>query len=300
MSPRLREGVLGPVGKLVRLFIAGQFWLSRSFDRLLPSHFRIDGSKSFREEVAWSHIRPGMSIYDIGGGKHPLVDRAKKTELGLRVTGLDVDAGELAQAPAACYDDVCCCDIAEYRGSGNADLVICQATLEHVHDNAKAMAAVASVVRPGGTVVIFAPSRHAAYARLNLLLPQKITRKLLDFVCPSNQGSHGFRAYYDRCSIGELSVLGRQNGLEVVSIHRYYLSGYFGIFFPAYVIWRLWLLLNYAMDRERAAETFTIIFRKAPKIVCEDLSSANRCAGEQVVASSASFSLSKGLSGGGM
>lgn len=289
MSTKPREGVLA---KSVRLLIATQFWLSTSFDRLLlPSRFRIDGSKSFREEVAWSHVRPRMRVYDIGGGKHPLVDGTKKAELGLCVTGLDVDASELAQAPAGCYDDVRCCDIAEYRGCGDADLVICQATLEHVHDNAKAVAAIASAVRPGGTVAIFAPSRHAVYARLNLLLPEKVTRKMLDFVCPSNKGSHGFRAYYDRCSIRELSVLGRQNGLEVVSIHPYYLSGYFRTFFPAYVIWRLWLLLNYAMDRERAAETFTIIFRKVPKICCEEVSSTNRCAGEQVGASSASLSL---------
>jgi 2-polyprenyl-6-hydroxyphenyl methylase/3-demethylubiquinone-9 3-methyltransferase len=284
MNPKLRESVLEPMQKLGRLFIASQFWLSRSFDRFLPNHFRIDGSKSFIEEVAWSHIRPGMSVYDIGGGKHPLVNRAKKAQLGLRVTGLDVDAGELAQAPAGCYDDVCCGDIAEYRGSGTADLVICQATLEHVRDNAKAVAAIASVVRPGGKVAIFAPSRHAAYARLNLLLPERVTRKMLDFVVPSNKGNHGFRAYYDKCSIRELCELGRQNGLEVVSIHPYYLSGYFGIFFPAYVTWRLWLLLNYALDRDRAAETFTIIFRKAQEIACEEVSPANRCVGKQVVA----------------
>jgi hypothetical protein len=49
----------------------------------------------------------------------------------------------------------------------------------------------------------------------------------------------------------------------------------------------LWFLLNYVMDRERAAETFTIIFRKALKIGCEEVSPANRCVGEQVVASSA-------------
>jgi 2-polyprenyl-3-methyl-5-hydroxy-6-metoxy-1,4-benzoquinol methylase len=287
VTPKLREGVLGPVGKLVRLFIASQFWLSRSFDRLLPSHFRIDGSKSFIEEVAWSHIRPGMWIYDIGGGKHPLVDRVKKGALGLRITGLDVDAGELAQAPPGCYDQVCCCDIAEYRGCGDADLVICQATLEHVHDNTKAIAAIASVVRPGGTVAIFAPSRHAAYARLNVLLPQKVTRKILDFVHPSTKGSHAFRAYYDRCSIRELSALGRQNGLEVVAIHRYYLSGYFGTFFPAYLIWRLWFLINYVIDRERAAETFTIIFRKPLKTDSEEMSPGNSRAGEQVMASSA-------------
>jgi len=291
MSPNPKEGFLGPIRKLFRLFIASQFWLSRAFDRLLPRHFRIDGSKTFREEVAWSHVRPGMLIYDIGGGKHPLVDSDKKTELGLRVTGLDVDASELARAPAGCYDNVCCCDIAEYRGLAEADLVICQATLEHVHDNTKAIAAIASVVKPGGLVAIFAPSRYAAYARLNLLLPEKVTHQMLDFVCPTNQGSHGFRAYYDNCSIRELSALGRRNGLEVVAFHRYYLSGYFGVFFPAYVIWRLWFLVNYAIDRERAAETFTIIFRKPLKIGSDESSFASPCLEEREVPSSAQPSL---------
>jgi 2-polyprenyl-6-hydroxyphenyl methylase/3-demethylubiquinone-9 3-methyltransferase len=150
MSPKPGKSLLRLIEKSGRWFIASQFWLSRSFDRLLPRHFRIDGSKSFREEVAWSHIRPGISVYDIGGGKHPLVDAVKKAELGLRVTGLEVDASELAQAPSRCYDDIRCCDIAEYRECEMADLVICQATLEHVHDNAKAMAAIATVLKPGG------------------------------------------------------------------------------------------------------------------------------------------------------
>jgi len=292
MSPKVREIVLGPIIKLARLFIASQFWLSRSFDRLLLTNsFRIDGSKSFREEVAWKYIRPGMSVYDIGGGKHPVVDRANKKDLGLRITGLDVDPGELAQAPEDCYDDVCCCDIADYRGSGAADLVICHATLEHVRDNAKAMAAIASVVRPGGTVAIFVPSRHAAYARLNVLLPEKVIHKMLDFVCPSTRGSHGFRAYYDKCSIREFRALGHENGLEIVSIYPYYVSGYFGAFFPAYVIWRLFFLLNYAIDRERAVETFTIILRKPLSVSREELSTSERFAAEQLLPSSAYSSL---------
>jgi 2-polyprenyl-3-methyl-5-hydroxy-6-metoxy-1,4-benzoquinol methylase len=279
MSSTFTERIPSLLARLVRLFIAGQFWLSASFDRLLPKRFRIDGHKSFRNEVVWGYLRPGMWIYDVGGGKHPFIDPERKDLLGLRVTGLDADAGELAHAPAGCYDDISCCDIAEYFGRGNADFVICQATLEHVRDNTRAMAAVASIVRPEGQAAIFAPSRYAAYARLHALLPDRVTRKILDFVYPSGRGSHGFRAYYDKCSIRELSALGHQNGLEVLSIHRYYCSNYFGIFFPAYVLWRLWLLLNYAMDRDRAAETFAIIFRKPAKVGYEHLSPGNRCLG---------------------
>jgi len=124
------------------------------------------------------------------------------------------------------------------------------------------MAAVASVVKLGGTVAIFTPSRHAAYARLNALLPHKVTRKILDFVYPWGREATAFEPTMISGSIRELSALGRRNGLEVLSIHRYYSSSYFGIFFPAYLIWRLWLLLKYVIDRDSAVETFTIIFRK--------------------------------------
>ena len=78
MSSTLTERIPSLLAKLVRLFIASQFWLSASFDRLLPRRFRIDGHKSFRNEVVWSYLRPGMWIYDVGGGKHPFIDQAKK------------------------------------------------------------------------------------------------------------------------------------------------------------------------------------------------------------------------------
>jgi len=277
MSSTLTENILSALAKLVRLLVASQFWLSESFDRLLPRRFRIDGHKSFRRELVWHYIRPGMWVYDVGGGKHPFIDRERKDELDLRVTGLDVDAGELAQAPAGCYDKIACCDIGEYFGGQDADLVICQATLEHIRDNRRAMAAIARILKPNGNAAIFAPSRYAVYARVRTLLPDKVTRRILDFVYPSDRGSHGFRAYYDKCSISELISLGRDNGLEVLSVYPYYVSNYFGIFFPAYVFWRLWLLANYVLDRDRAPETFAIIFHKPLKSSCEDLSTYKSC-----------------------
>jgi SAM-dependent methyltransferase len=258
-----------------RLFIASQFWLSKEFDRLLPECFRIDGHQSFRNEVVLSHIRRGMCVYDVGGGKHPQIGAAHKLALELRVIGLGVDSSELAQAPSGCYDDTICCDIAEYRGRADADLVICQATLEHVRDNTRAMAGIASAVRPGGIAAIFAPNRYAAYARLNSMLPLALTRRVLDFVFPRGKGSHGFQPHYDKCTVRELGALGRQNALKVIEVYHYYCSSYFGVFFPAYLVWRLLSLVNYAIDRERAAETFTIIFRKPLNVGDQDLPALN-------------------------
>ena len=95
------------------------------------------------------------------------------------MVGLDIDGKELSAAPDGLYDRTAAADITKYRGQGDADLVICQALLEHVHDTGRALEAIASILKPGGRALIFVPSRNAVYARLNLLLPENLKRRIL-------------------------------------------------------------------------------------------------------------------------
>src|SRR5262249_9719381 len=74
-----------------------------------------------------------------------------------------------------------------YRGSSEADLVICQAVLEHVADTGSAMSCIASMLKPGGVALLFIPSRNAAFARLNLALPSGFKRALLHGLYPSTR-----------------------------------------------------------------------------------------------------------------
>src|SRR5690606_240611 len=100
-----------PGGRVLRKIIRSQERLSRGFDKLLPEKFSIDGNSHFVNELAPQYVEPGMTIYDIGGGKNPFLSAERKAELGVRVVGLDIDAGELARAPAGAYDDTVCADI---------------------------------------------------------------------------------------------------------------------------------------------------------------------------------------------
>lgn len=115
---------------IVQSLIASQRELCWSFDRRFVSPaFCLDGNGHFVDEFVPRYLFPGAVVYDIGGGKRPLIPPAKKHEMELQVIGLDVDAGELARAPAGAYDRTVCADIQTYRGVGNADVVICQAVL---------------------------------------------------------------------------------------------------------------------------------------------------------------------------
>lgn len=237
--------------------------LSSKFDAwLIPKKFRTDGNRDFIDEFAKKYFKKGLHVYDIGGGKNPYVNRSTKDRLSLTVVGLDIDAAELSRAPHGLYDKTICADITRFYGDGTADLVICQALLEHVKDVNAAFASINSILKHGGRAVIFVPSRNAVFARLNLLLPQKLKRWLLFTIFPQSQRDQGFPSYYDRCTPEDFRKIAKRYGLQEESFRAYFQSSYFSFFFPAYMIWRLWMLLFWMLRGDQAAETFSVAYLK--------------------------------------
>jgi SAM-dependent methyltransferase len=249
------------MGIALRL-IRTQRVLSRTFDRMLPRSFRIDGNRDFRETFAPRYLEAGSVVLDVGGGKRPFVDTETKEALDLLVIGVDIDADELGSAPTGAYDEIICCDVSCLNMSAAADLVICQAVLEHVRDTQGAIASVARALRPGGRLVLFAPSRHAVFARLNLILPESLKNRILFRIFPETRRSQGFVAYYDRCTPRDIAALARAEGLVLLEKRTYYLSRYFAFLFPLYVLWGVWTVIFRAIAAEQAAETFSMAFEK--------------------------------------
>lgn len=247
----------------MRKLIRFQTWLSLCFDRLLPRDLIADGNREFLEAVVPANIHAGSVVYDVGGGKNPVITVERKAALRLKVVGVDIDRDELAAAPAGAYDATAPADITVYRGSGDADLVICQALLEHVRDTDGALAAIASILKPGGRALIFVPSRNAVYARLNLVLPQELKRRILFAIFPGMRRDHGFPAFYDRCTPAAFAEMSRRHGLVTDERRVYFHSEYFRFFFPLHALWRLWTVMFRAVAGEQAAETFTLVLRKA-------------------------------------
>jgi SAM-dependent methyltransferase len=242
--------------------IQSQKRLSRKFDLLLPDRFRVDGNDEFIQHFARERVAPGDTVYDVGGGKQPLFSAEERVQLRLRIVGVDIDQAELRRAPPGVYDEIACADITRYKGRGDADVVICQALLEHVSNVEGALRSIASILKPGGRALLFVPSRNAVYARLNLLLPEKVKRRILFTFHPKAKKEQGFPAYYDRCTPRDFKRLIESMGLQVEEARFYYLSSYFTVFAPVYVLWRLWMLLFFALDRENSAETFSMAIRK--------------------------------------
>lgn len=249
---------------VLRAFIDWNVRVSMAFDRLLPEVYRVDGNRYFVDSFFRRFLHPQQKVYDMGGGRHPAVPPSLKRQLGLHVVGVDISAQELAGAPEGAYDTTICADITEFSGDESGDVAICQSLLEHVASTDRAFRAISSVLKEGGTALLFAPSRNAVFARLNLLLPESLKRSLLFALYPSARGSQGFRSYYDRCTPIEFERMARTHGLEVVERHLFYCSAYFTFFFPCHVLWRIWIMLFRTLSRERAAETFVYALRRLP------------------------------------
>lgn len=254
MGSRLQAGL--------QHLVEPQRWLCSQFDRLFAAELRVDGNSTFRRSLVWWHVRPGMLVYDVGGGKRPFFSPEQKSNLKLRVCGVDISQAELDAAPAGSYDTALCADITSFKGSSDADLVICRAVLEHVPDTDRALGAIASILRPGGKALLFVPCRNAFFARLNLLLPHQFKRNVLFALLPETQAAHGFRSYYHRCTPADFRAMSAGLGLAVEELKTYSMSAYFSLFFPMYLLWRSWTLMARRLGWEQACETFSVVLRK--------------------------------------
>ena len=258
---------------IFRKFVALNVSVSKALNSMLPKRLSVDGNRFFLDQLAPDKFSANDLVFDVGGGSRPYISVEKKQELKLTIVGLDIDEIELLKAPQGSYDEIIAHDLCTFSGSQNANIVICQATLEHLPNTAGAVRAISTILKPGGSALIFAPSRNALFARLNLLLPQKLKEKILYTIEPGEEvvEHQGFPAHYDKCTPREIEELAKEFGLEITQRHLFWVSSYFFNFVPAFLIWRLWQGILYLVVKENAAETFAYVLTKPEDSVDESI-----------------------------
>ena len=243
---------------------------SRTFDKyFVPNSWKIDGLQDYVHEVVPPLIQNDSRICDVGGGKRPFVGLEVPKQKGHHIIGIDIDKTELDAAPQGVYDKVIVSDIGATilppevtKKAVKADLIICEAVLEHVADNAQAVRNIAGLADDGGKIALFIPSRNALFAIVNRYLPEKLKRAILFTIFPETAHAQGFPAFYDHCTPREMRRLFEANGVRVDTLKCYYFSTYFSFFLPAHMFWRLFQLISYVFLRENAAESFSIVGTK--------------------------------------
>ncbi|WP_181164587.1 class I SAM-dependent methyltransferase [Amaricoccus solimangrovi] len=233
--------------------------LCSSLDRVL-----VRDSENASLERFLTEIRPEHRVADVGGGKQPA--RLKYPDHawnGVAYEGLDIDDTELRSAPPGIYSRVRVVDITDVPGemSESYDRIICRNTLEHVRDMDRAIGGLAMMARPNGKIYVKTTCRFALYARLNRILPEVLKRRLLFFLFPHKSGD-GFPAFYDRCTVREISDLASKHGLNPsFPVNQSYYSTYFTFLMPVYFVWRFFTGIQYLINKDYS-ERFELVFEK--------------------------------------
>ncbi len=161
-------------------------------------------------------LRPGERLLDLGcgGGRHAY----EASRRGARVTAIDADLGQVeevaamlaalaAEAPPSSPGHALGADALRlpFRAA-SFDRVIAAEVLEHLPDDHRAMAELARVLRPGGTMAVTVPA----------WLPERFCWALSDdYHAPAVPGGH-IRIY----STAGLTGVLRRAGLVILGHHR--------------------------------------------------------------------------------
>ena len=171
-------------------------------------------------------------MLEIGGGRGPLFTPDEAKAGGLALTVNDVDAGELALAPAAF--EKARFDIAgdiDPAWTGRFDLVISRMVFEHVRDAPRAWANAAALLAPGGVALAFHPTLYAPPFVINRLLPEGLTARVLRALFPNrHDGDYPkFPARYEMCRADPAAIapILHRCGFAQVLIAPFWRHGYF-------------------------------------------------------------------------
>ncbi len=230
--------------------------------RRLPARYETDlWDRRLRARLD-DLLRPEATVLDLGAGRRPTVTPGDRPA-GVRYVGLDIDAAELAEAGAGCYDETVVCAAEEHVPAldGLFDLVVSFLALEHVHSTMRTLENVHAYLKPGGTLLAVVPGSKSPFALANRLLPAALTQRILATTQARSEGTV-FPAHYDRCTKeGLLAALGNAWSKRTVE-PMYTGAGYMlfsRVLTAAYIAYEEWL---YRTNRRELAPYYLVEARK--------------------------------------
>ncbi len=249
---------------MLKRFFDWNVRLCDAIERCLPKEFtRSLHCLHADAAAALMNARPGLTVLDVGGGRHSLFAEQRRMELGHLLVGLDIaheelrhnqriDAGLVADACRRLpFADAC------------ADLLVTRSVLEHLYNNEEFLREAYRVLKPGGSMAHVFPCRYAPFALVNRLLPNAVAQRLLYYFFPQWRDSCGFKVYYRNCYDPRMPNLMRQLGFEITQYRvRYYQSIYFKFFVPLYLVSLSYDVFTWSLRMKPLACQMFVVARK--------------------------------------
>lgn len=166
-------------------------------------------------------------VVDIGGGTGGFAVRV--AGLGHRVTVVDPSPDALAILTRRAEESGVADLVSGRQGdlgtlsdlvpTGSADVVLCHGVLEIVEDPAVALAAIADVLRPGGSLSLLVSQRHAAVVARAMAGHFSQARALLEETAGGRVGDGSGRSGTRRFTVEEVTAVLDDAGFDTVALH---------------------------------------------------------------------------------
>jgi SAM-dependent methyltransferase len=232
-------------------------------DRLTPSAVEeTHAYEKYREAGTALLQREPERVLDIGAGKRWHFDPALKAP-GMVLIGFDIDLCEMVENTL--LDEKVVGDACKSLGvpDQSVDLIMGRAVIEHLHDNASFLMNASRALREDGRLIVTFASKHAPFAILNRILPQRVSHWILAHLVPGSAGVLGFDAFYDRASFREFRQCLGDAGFEIECEYVSFSSSwYYRFFVPLFLAGLCFDYLCYALGSPRLASHLTFVARK--------------------------------------
>lgn len=234
---------------MIKRFFGWNIGLANKIEGWLPANFTR--SLLYRHELETARIMNSVTdqrIVDVGGGHLCPFARHRQSDKRTQIVAVDILHSQVARNDAVdigVVGDAC-------RGiplrAETADMIVTRSVMEHLPDTETFVREMSRVLKVGGRAVHVFPSRFAPFAILNQLLPNRLTKWLIDYVFPEWSDECGFKTHYDNCYYPRVIQLFEGNGFEIETAeYRYYQSIYFKFFVPLYLLSVLYDLLIWSL-----------------------------------------------------
>lgn len=245
----------------MRAFINLNIFLSNSFENKFFSFNKNDKILLFK--FFNKYVKKDSKIADVGGGKKPIKNLFDQTKISNEIVydGYDISKKELEIARNK-YTNFYKINLVKTNNkfAKKYDLIICLNTLEHLNDVTKGIKNITLMVKDEGRIYLKVPCKHAIFAKLNLILPNKLKNKIMHWIFPDKIGD-GFPAFYDKVTPIEIIKIFRKEGFLLEEYSYVKWSSYFTFLFPLYFIWRIITLIQNLIIKDYC-ESFEMIFYK--------------------------------------
>src|SRR5262245_2639792 len=147
------------------------------------------------------------TVADIGGGAKPLLPGGLVDKYDLHYYVLDISKTELSKAPSWCNRLEADIESRNFNPDmlGKFDLVFSHMLLEHIKDPIQAHKNINGLLKRNGLAVHFYPSPHNLPLFINRLVPETLSRMLVNFFQPTRDKVYDvkFPAYYKLCGASD-------------------------------------------------------------------------------------------------